>query len=849
MTDKLSRVCCQVAPERPLGAALVNRSVSVLILLLAAILPLLPARGGGAGPIEEPFETFTDGMPAGWMQSAAGELLMQVQREIRSPKEGKACWRIDVPMWYAGAAVLTRTGVRLRRDQPYAAEVWLRGRDLNVPVSLSLERRSASPHPYLAREFAVGTEWRRFVLEGSAPVDDPDAVFRIRIAGSGTLYVDALRVGEGSPSPEPEPARPAPPVKGNRIHNSSFEVGTDGWTPPDRLALPEGAASEGERFARWPPGAGVLEARPFIARPEQPYTASAFLRAPRTGARVEMALVEGGGGPRAAMTFSPTTEWQRYSFGGVLPCERSAHYVLALRSLDPAHGFEVDAVQVEEGDLTDYRPAAAVEVGCALPRTGRFPRPDTILPTPVQVYAPGKAGREVTLHYRLDGFYGEGLAVGISAVVPGLTHARVPLRVRIPQSGALRLTVEAYSGRTAVSRSEAMLAAFPGPEIGDPAQSFVGVGGSPGAPGEWHAAMAAARAGIRWWRLQGAARNASSLWWDAEIGALRSRGMSLLGAIGGPGKPTVLASQAAVLYQGRIAAYEVTLRPEAPTGPEAPGEMAQASAVIRKLRAANARALLVAGPWPDAAPTPPAVGVVRGIASAADALSLAQVTRPEDLAYLTRGRDHVTVTLQALRARLSAAGVSKPLWVTEGSTPCPGYATWLGAEEQSRAAARTVAKTLVLNRANGVRRYFYAQMAPDQTADRLPTSDTALLDEDGGPKPALSALAVAGRQLADVEPGGRVEAAEVKAYVFKQGAGTLVAAWSPTALVDPLALSLKLDPFHIHAVDLMGNSAGVVGGKGTATVSLHNEPLYIEVQNTPPAAVLRALQAATTKPR
>ena len=108
---------------------------------------------------------------------------------------------------------------------------------------------------------------------------------------------------------------------------------------------------------------------------------------------------------------------------------------------------------------------------------------------------------------------------------------------------------------------------------------------------------------------------------------------------------------------------------------------------------------------------------------------------------------------------------------------------------------------------------------------------------------------VAGRQLADVEPAGRVETAEVKAYLFRQGVGTLVAAWSPAALVEPVALPLKLNPFHVHAVNLMGNPAGVLSGKGTATVQLRNDPLYIQVQDTAPAAVLRALQAAATKRR
>ncbi|HEU4751492.1 MAG TPA: hypothetical protein VFU47_00190, partial [Armatimonadota bacterium] len=213
------------------------------------------------------------------------------------------------------------------------------------------------------------------------------------------------------------------------------------------------------------------------------------------------------------------------------------------------------------------------------------------------------------------------------------------------------------------------------------------------------------------------------------------------------------------------------------------------------------------------------------------------------------GKDQVTAWAQSLRGKLGLVGGEKtPLWNTEGGVPSPSYYSWLGAEEQSRAAARTVAKTLILNRAAGVQRYYYyyvwQERGGPRTFDWLYANNWALLDYDGSGKPSLAAFAACARSLEGAEPAGRVETSSVKAYLFRRGGDTVVALWSPAALLQPVDLKLKLDPQRLQVQNLMGNRKGFAVEEGAVVLGLRNEPVYLRAEKTPVPAVSAALRAA-----
>ena len=189
--------------------------------------------------------------------------------------------------------------------------------------------------------------------------------------------------------------------------------------------------------------------------------------------------------------------------------------------------------------------------------------------------------------------------------------------------------------------------------------------------------------------------------------------------------------------------------------------------------------------------------------------------------------------------------------MTQGGTGCPSFYSWLGAQGEARAATRALAKTLILNRANGARHYFYDYVWDENGVNRLYdafyTDNRSLLDFDGSGKPTLGALAASARLLEGAERAGRVETRDLKAYVFQKGSDTLVAAWSPTALTQAREISVGDDPRRLRVFNLMGNPSGFRNREKHLSINLRNEPTYILVRETAPAVVLQALK--TTGPR
>jgi hypothetical protein len=829
-------------------------------------------------PLSEEFESLTAGLPDGWVNQSAGELVVRLGQETRRPHSGKAAWRIDVPVWDAGAAHVRRGGVPLTRGTHFAIEVWLRGERLTTPVQLSLERADGAA-TYLSRRCAVGAEWRRFILQGAVPTDDSSAALAIRLPGSGTLSVDSLRIAEGEPSPASEGEPPAP-AKGNRVYNSSFEVGTEGWTLAEKIGVTEGESPDGRQFARWIANPLPLECRPFTARPGVPYTFSASLRSSRPGARIRVQAVEVGGGPKVGQTFDVTSDWQRYSFTAALPCDRYARYFLVIGPEEQPYGFDVDAVQVEEGPLSGYAPAAAIEIATGLSRAALFPRPDEAVTVPVRVSAPGGVPAGALLRYRAEGFYGETLGYGEQ---PLKTGEAAPLRLRPTGSGTVRLTLDAVSDGRVISSAEALLTALPPVPNRPQPESFFGAHGTIGTSGEWHAPTVAARAGVRWWRLHDLTglthwpsvepQPGRFIWFDPAVDALRTRGLTLLGVLGRtpgwagtnpgggadrsawpPASSDAVARYArrvAEHYRGRIAAYELWNEPWSRASwagtPEKYADVARAMA--EAVRTGDPAALRIGGCFWYPRPEFTTRVMAREFASAVDGVSHHQYTDPAAVAFLEGGRDQVSRWAQGVRSRVDVGGGSRlELWNTEGGVGCPSFYGWLGAEEQARAAARALAKTLILNRATGVRRYFYYHVWQENGSarlfDSLYTNNWSLLDFDGSGKPTLSAYAGCAANLEGASPVGRVESQALKAYVFRKGNGGVVALWSPAALGAPRELELPISPLLVTGANLMNNRVGIAAAATRSRVTVRNEPLYLHVRGMAAGALLAAVQKA-----
>ncbi len=896
-------------PIRPLPVRALP--MLALVFLAGAVSAVDSVRAQGVVtplPLVESFDGGVGGVPLGWSQASSGELDVTLAAETRGMKEGAGCWRISVPSWSAGAARVRRTGLSLKAGEPYTVEVWMRSQELSAPVEVTLSSAGSEGAVLLGKRFFVGPQWRRCVLQGSPTRDEANASLTLAFEGSGVLWLDALRVREGAAPLEPDPPVAGIARKGNLLFNSSFTLATDGWTLPEQLTPVKDRSPDGDRFGRWQPGRFPLQARPFRARPQQAYTISAFLRSQRTGAQVELSLTEVGGSFRATKSFPITSEWTRYSFTSTLPCDESDRYCLSITPAADAHGIDLDAVQVEEGALTDYAPAASVEVSSGLRRSDLFPLPNEMMGIPAQVAARGALPEGVQIRYRLEGFYGETVGIGTVPVPAGPSPAEVPIRLRIPQLGTLRLLLDAVVDGQIVSQSEAILTALPPAPTQPNPNSFFGAHGTVGTRGEWHAPTVGARAGVRWWRLHelgaytawAVAEPASGTfrWFDAEVDALRSRQLSLLGVLtrtpewagrdpgGLPSEPRAwpparisdlgdYVRQVVGHYRGRIAAYELWNEPWSrlhwAAGPERYAELAKGASVAA--RQTDPAAVMVGGSFYAPQREFADRVLARGFLDAIDRVSMHHYTEPEAVTYGFGGRDQVTQYAQSIRGKvgLVAQGGTKAanLWNTETGTPNPTFQSWLNTHEASRAAARTVAKTLILNKAIGVQRLFYQNVwhesGPGRLFENALSDNTSMLDYDGSGKPVLAAYAACARILEGAGPAGRVETAALKAYVFQRRGETVVAAWSPPAFSEGRELLFRAEATQVSAVNLMGNPRGawavappapvlatttdaarkpVPLAKDHTALVVRNEPIYITFRGMAPAAVLQSLKKA-----
>ena len=315
------------------------------------------------GNMEGPF---AEGIATGWVKNCYGSNEAVFAEETRDVHGGKAAQRVTCTGFVSGGVQFHSRSIAVEKGKPYTLQLWMKG-DLRVPVYVVIRRQGAPYTAYLGRRIRVKNEWRRCLIAGEAGDSDPVCGVFVMFAGTGTLLVDDVSLLPGHH--EEVAASEMPPQKGNRIFNSGFEAGREGWTPTDGFSIDPTTAHSGRSSARLgTAGSPGIECRPFPVRPGMRYTLSAWMKADRPGTHAIMQFFEwaddGGDQPsqrhqcRAVVTL--TTEWARYRLSGVAVPNRWEDYVVRIV---PDGCIRLDDVQVEEGEASDYRPAHAVEVG------------------------------------------------------------------------------------------------------------------------------------------------------------------------------------------------------------------------------------------------------------------------------------------------------------------------------------------------------------------------------------------------------------------------------------------------------------------------------------------------------
>jgi hypothetical protein len=171
----------------------------------------------------------------------------------------------------------------------------------------------------------------------------------------------------------------SPPVKGNIVENSSFEVGTGhGWGVDDLIFHREFSiksmwdnteAYQGRASMKVPPRRDLVT-KIFKAKPNKKYTLSAWVKA-KNSTGVKLAIANAFEAPEGYPTsvllekeFWIGTDWERISLTGHLLDYPTSDYRIKI-FVDGEEGNHVwiDAVQMEEGDLTDYSTKRPLEIG------------------------------------------------------------------------------------------------------------------------------------------------------------------------------------------------------------------------------------------------------------------------------------------------------------------------------------------------------------------------------------------------------------------------------------------------------------------------------------------------------
>jgi len=656
------------------------------------------------------------------------------------------------------------------------------------------------------------------------------------------------------------------------VQNSGFELGMAGWTMPEMVAIEQGGASG--RCAHWlNKGAYMLEGRPVALKPAQQYTFSASLRSPEAGTKVRLSLCEVGGGDSPGQEFALSPDWQRHSFVFIAQPHQNARYYLSF-SRTQGGSFYADNIQLEEGDLTDYAPISPAEAAFDLPRGQRFPTIGETVHIGILAASTGKRPAPRVTLVATD-YFGKGL---LSLAVP-LDRPRREVTLKLDRPGFVSLALQDPDDPRTVSDEAQLCVTYPIDTSleGDP---FFGAHGTEGTPGEYLAITALARAGARFWRLHDMPsytqwfmvepEKGKFVWHDAEIDAMRARGLRVLGVFcrtpkwagrdpgGEPVDPMAwpprdwdefgnYVYRTVEHYRGRIEHWEVWNEPWGRGfWAGTPEEYAKLLEVAyTQAKRADPDCVIVGGclwpPRPEFTDRVLAAGALRHM----DAVSYHHYCEPDAVAM-----GQVKDWHDQIRAKIDAAGGRNlPLWMTEGGCSCPSYYWWLDRRDQARAAAETVAKHLIQTKSLGVETFFLYYAWQEIGSPRMFHGLQSgwyvhpLLEYDGSPKTSYAAYAGAARLLAGARPAGSIEEGRFRVYAFERDGEAVLALWARDALLEPAVLRVDLGAQR-ECRNLMGAREPVVTEGGRTVLSLRSAPLYAVVKGMTGAEALRRVGAA-----
>ncbi len=689
------------------------------------------------GGMERPF---AGGLATNWVNNCYGKNEVSFGEETNDVHEGHSAQRVTCTKFVNGGVQFHGSNLAVERGQPYTVRLWMKG-DVSSPVYVGIRKHSEPYTGYLIHNVRVRNHWQPYILTGTASADDPKCSLYLMYTGAGTLLVDDVAVLSGVHEEIAE--SDTPPAKGNRIFNSGFEAGPEGWTPTDGFLLDSTTVHSGRESARLgsvdlpgvtlplnrplapdtrprtsPPG---IECRPFPVRAGMRYTMSAWIKAAAPDTRVTLRFFEwadNGGDQSTARnersaTVKVTTGWARYRFDGIVLPNMWENYVARIV---PTGTVWLDDVQMEEGALSDYHPAHAAEVGAEMPR--RWGHVGESFSVTAHVAA-AESLPNVTLKFTLEDLWSRPLQ---TITRPAKTDTPEQVAFSPEQPGMYRVKVQAGDEP---ATGEVWFGVFPLRDRALRPASPFGTHVTDTLPEPSNTLLASEAMGARWVRLHDFGdfchwhvvepQKGTFVWHDAEINDLRKRGFMILANLGHPpvwaGRPhpetqdhgtwtsapprDVAEWENYVFktvehFHDRIRVWEIWNEPVwsgffSGTPEEYAGLLKVA---YRAVKRADPGAVVIGGCFSSQKPEWTRRVLAQDALSSMDALSYHVYWSPPGTeAAVPDEPTPLEQEVERYKDLMRQYGKLKPIYMTEGGLRCPPFASWLPKEGFSRGAA------------------------------------------------------------------------------------------------------------------------------------------------------------------
>lgn len=781
-----------------------SKKTSIKIRLLLAVLlmfffPLIsyalePSLLSNAG-----FEEgYAKGIASGWEDNSSwAKLSVRYSSDKVSAHRGTA-QKIECLDFKSGAVQFVQFNVPIVRGHIYEAKLWMKG-ELRSPVEVLLRKHGSPYSVYISNSVDVIGEWREYTLTGVADSDDSAAMFMIKFAGTGSLWIDDVQFTDVTNRVSTVAA-----IKGNLLANGSFETGLDRWgvyvgisdyssEMATQMLIRQpvithknakmGASS---LLIDIPDHARFVVTSPYIQiNPGRQHTLSLWAASdqPRT-IRIGVASGYFGKNREYLRDIKVGRGWRRYEFSVRLPVAQANAYHVLIEG-GGAGRIWLDGIQLEEGEVSNFTQRSPVEIGLVREDIPTLYEVGEVIRLRARLSGGDTGGdvmavvKSVDYHGLVTELYKENLHLGANAVRE-LTFPHPSL-----QTGHYKIIAEAQRNGKILDVSEMAIGVVPlrdgNPSLSSPFGNHVFF--------DQLSLNDARKLGVSWLRMH---PPLGTKWFvvekdkghfvypDQAVALAKDRGFNVLGSLDttprwASSAPLDVKSQEAdgfrsypardladwdryvyqtvLHFKGIIDYWEVWNEPDSPflnvagflgdrRKPAAYAELLKVA--YRAAKRANPDAVILAGCSSSQTPEDWVEKIFsEGAYDYLDVLSFHFYTdgRPGDeLGTPT------SVHINKIRGLMSkfGKGRQKPIWETESGIMFPGtaYGNLLQVGPGYRSPENTAAyvvRNYVHLLSSGVDKWFYYSMFTSHRSDRAEA--TGFFEWDGSPRPAAVAYA------------------------------------------------------------------------------------------------------------